>query len=73
MATVLKLGTAQTLAWASTDCLPAMPAAPFARDLAMPMPLVLEAFSVAPVVSGMLGPGAVRLLECGVLQRAHPL
>jgi predicted MFS family arabinose efflux permease len=54
--TVAKLGTAQTLAWASSYYLPAMLAAPMARDLGVSMPTVFAAFSVALVVSALLGP-----------------
>jgi MFS family permease len=62
-ATVLKLGTAQTLAWASTYYLPAMLAAPIARDLGVPVPLVFAAFSAALVISGVLGPWAGRWID----------
>jgi predicted MFS family arabinose efflux permease len=54
--TVAKLGSAQTLAWASSYYLPAMLAAPMARDLGVSMPTVFAAFSVALVVSALLGP-----------------
>lgn len=56
--TVAALGSAQTLAWASTYYLPAMLAAPMARDLGVAMPTVFAAFSVALVVSALLGPRA---------------
>ena len=56
--TVAALGTAQTLAWASSYYLPAMLAAPMARDLGVSTPTVFAAFSVALVVSGLLGPRA---------------
>ncbi len=52
------LGTAQTLAWASTYYLPAMLAAPMAGDLGISVPMVFAAFSVALVVSALLGPRA---------------
>ena len=54
--TVAALGTAQTLAWASTYYLPAILAAPMARDLGVSMPTVFAAFSVALVVSALFGP-----------------
>lgn len=57
-ATVAALGTAQTLAWASTYYLPAILAAPMARDLGVSTPAVFAAFSVAMVVSALLGPRA---------------
>jgi MFS family permease len=56
--TVAALGTAQTLAWASTYYLPAMLAAPMARELGVSTPTVFAAFSVALVVSALLGPTA---------------
>ncbi|WP_284617778.1 MFS transporter [Aquabacterium humicola] len=54
--TVAALGAAQTLAWASTYYLPAILAAPMARDLGVSMPTVFAAFSVALVVSALTGP-----------------
>ena len=56
--TVAALGTAQTLAWASSYYLPAMLATAMARDLGVSAPTVFAAFSVALVVSGLLGPRA---------------
>ncbi len=56
--TVAALGTAQTLAWASSYYLPAMLATSMARDLGISTPTVFAAFSVALVVSGLLGPRA---------------
>lgn len=53
---VASLGTAQTLAWASTYYLPAILAAPMARELGTSMPTVFAAFSVALVVSALIGP-----------------
>lgn len=52
------LGSAQTLAWASSYYLPAMVAVPIARDLGLQTPAVFAAFSVALVVSAILGPHA---------------
>lgn len=54
--TVAGLGTAQTLAWASTYYLPAILAAPMARDLGVPVPTVFAAFSLALIVSALVGP-----------------
>ena len=54
--TVAALGTAQTLAWASTYYLPAMLAAPMAQDLGVGTPTVFAAFSVALGVSALVGP-----------------
>ncbi len=56
--TVAALGTAQTLAWASTYYLPAILAAPMARDLGVSVPTVFAAFSVALIVSALIGPRA---------------
>jgi MFS family permease len=60
---VARLGCAQTLAWASSYYLPAMLAAPMARDLGLPMPLAFAAFSVALVVSALVGPAAGRAID----------
>jgi MFS family permease len=54
--TVASLGTAQTLAWASTYYLPAILAAPMARDLGTSVPIVFAAFSAALIVSALIGP-----------------
>ena len=61
--TVARLGTAQTLAWASSYYLPAMLAAPMAHDLGMARPTVFGAFSVALIVSALLGPFAGRAID----------
>lgn len=53
---VASLGTAQTLAWASTYYLPAILAVPMARDLGTTVPTVFAAFSVALIVSALIGP-----------------
>nr|WP_276324085.1 MFS transporter [Achromobacter xylosoxidans] len=52
------MGTAQTLAWASSYYLPAMLAAPMAADLGVATPTVFAAFSGAMVVSALVGPWA---------------
>jgi predicted MFS family arabinose efflux permease len=57
------LGIAQTLAWASSYYLPAILAAPMARDLGVSTPTVFAAFSVSLVVSALLGPLAGRLID----------
>lgn len=57
------LGTAQTLAWASSYYLPAMLAAPMARDLGIPTAAVYAAFSGAMTVSALAGPGSGRLID----------
>ncbi|MDH2404163.1 MFS transporter [Bradyrhizobium sp. SSUT18] len=53
---VLALGTAQTVAWASSYYLPAILAAPIARDLGLAPTYVFGALSGALVISGLLGP-----------------
>ncbi|CAN7660276.1 MFS transporter [Acidovorax sp. LjRoot129] len=61
--TVVSLGTAQTLAWASTYYLPAILAVPMARDLGVSIPTVFAAFSCALVISALLGPRAGRAID----------
>ncbi|MFN7857056.1 MAG: MFS transporter, partial [Acidovorax sp.] len=60
---VARLGTAQTLAWASSYYLPAMLAEPMARDLGVSSPTVFAAFSVALIVSALLAPLAGRAID----------
>ena len=57
------LGTAQTLAWASSYYLPAMLAAPMARDLGVSTPTVFAAFSLALVISALVGPASGRTID----------
>lgn len=52
---VLKLGTAQTLAWASSYYLPAILAKPMASDLGVSTATIFGALSAALVVSALLG------------------
>jgi predicted MFS family arabinose efflux permease len=61
--TVAALGTAQTIAWASSYYLPAILAAPIARDVGVSGPTVFAAFSVALLVSAVLGPLAGRAID----------
>jgi len=61
--TVATLGTAQTLSWASSYYLPAMLAAPMARDLDLATPTVFAAFSMALVLSALVGPAAGRAID----------
>ena len=63
LAPVLALGTAQTLAWASSYYVPAVLAAPMARDLGVAPPTVFAAFSAALLVSAALGPHAGRAID----------
>lgn len=62
-ATVAALGTAQTLAWASSYYLPAMLATPMSRDLGLSRPTVFAMFSMALMVSALTGPIAGRLID----------
>jgi MFS family permease len=62
-AVVAGLGTAQTLAWASSYYLPAVLAAPMARELGTGAPTVFAAFSGALVVSALVGPAAGRAID----------
>lgn len=54
--TVIALGLAQLLAWGSSYYLPAMLAAPIARELGLANSLVFAAFSWALVVAAVFGP-----------------
>ncbi|WP_291297714.1 MFS transporter [Elioraea sp.] len=60
---VISLGTAQTLAWASTYYLPAILAGPMARDLGITPSAVFGAFSAALVLSALLGPLVGRAID----------
>jgi len=60
---VLALGTAQTLAWASSFYLPAMLAAPMAPELGVTVPTVYALLSMALMVSAFGGPLAGRLID----------
>ena len=60
---VATLGTTQTIAWASSYYLPAVLADPIARDLAVSPGVVFGAFSLALLVSGVLGPIAGRIID----------
>ena len=60
---VVRLGTAQTLAWASSYYLPALLAPPMARDLGVGTSTIFAAFSLALVVSALLGPLAGHAID----------
>ena len=60
---VAALGTAQTLAWASSYYLPAMLARPMAAELGVSQPTVFAAFSAALVVSALVGPHSGRRID----------
>ena len=53
---IIALGTTQTIGWASSYYLPAILAAPIARDLGLAPTFVFGALSGALVISGLLGP-----------------
>jgi hypothetical protein len=53
---IAALGTTQTLAWASSYYLPAILADPIAHDLGISSNWIFAAFSVALVISAVLGP-----------------
>jgi len=69
--TVVRLGTSQTLAWASSYYLPAMLAEPMARDLGVATSAVFAAFSVALIVSALLGPMAGHAIDRQQTAEAH--
>ena len=61
--TTLILGTAQTLAWASSYYLPAVLGAAMVRDVGMSVSGVFGAFSVALLMSAAIGPWAGRAID----------
>lgn len=61
--TVVALGVAQTLAWASSYYLPAILAAPMARELGVSTSTVFAGFSLALVASALTGPFAGRAID----------
>ena len=60
---VISLGSAQTLAWASSYYLPALLARPMASELGVSEPTVFAAFSAALIVSAMVGPHSGRRID----------
>jgi len=60
---VVRLGTAQTLAWASSYYLPAMLATSMAADLGISVATVFGAFSFALIVSAVFGRRAGQLID----------
>ncbi|MES2979076.1 MAG: MFS transporter [Pseudomonadota bacterium] len=61
--TVVRLGLAQTLAWASSYYLPAILANAMARDLGLATPTIFLAFSVSLVTTALFGPAAGRAID----------
>jgi MFS family permease len=60
---VSALGTTQTLAWASSYYVPAVFADPICEDLRMPKTWFFAMFSLALLLSGLLGPLAGRIID----------
>ncbi len=60
---VLVLGVAQTLAWGSSYYLPAVLAEPMAKGLGVDIPDIFLAFSLAMLVSAVVGPIAGRAID----------
>ena len=60
---VITLGLTQTLAWASSTYLPAILAAPIARDLGISRATVFGAFSVSLLVMAVCGPMVGRAID----------
>ncbi len=60
---VLLLGCGQTLGFASSFYLPALLSKPIARDTGLPLAWVFAAFSLALVVSAVVGPAAGRRID----------
>ncbi len=60
---VAVLGTTQTIAWASTYYLPAILANAIARDMSVSPVMVFTAFSLAMIVSALLGPWTGRFID----------
>jgi len=60
---VVPLGVAQTLAWGSSFYLPAMLAAPLARDIGLQASTVYAALSMSLVISALISPWAGRRID----------
>lgn len=60
---VLALGFSQTMAWGGSYYIPAILAAPIARDLGLTVPTVFAVFSAALLLSAFVGPAAGRLID----------
>lgn len=60
---IAALGTAQTVAWASSFYLPSMLAAPMAREFGRPASTVFGLLSAALVISALVSPWAGRLID----------
>ena len=60
---VLALGLAQTMAWGGSYYIPAILAAPIARELGLTTPIVFAVFSGALLLSALVGPVSGRLID----------
>lgn len=60
---VLALGVTQTVAWASSYYLPAIVAEPISRELGLSAVSIFAAFSVAVLISGLVGPWVGRHID----------
>lgn len=60
---VWSLGLAQTMAWGGSYYIPAILAAPIARDLGLGVPTVFAVFSGALLLSAFVGPLSGRLID----------
>ena len=60
---VLALGLAQTMAWGGSYYIPAILAAPMARELGLATPTVFAVFSAALLLSAFIGPAAGRAID----------
>ena len=60
---VLALGLAQTMAWGGSYYIPAILAAPMARELGLATPTVFAVFSAALLLSAFVGPAAGRAID----------
>jgi MFS family permease len=60
---VTALGTAQTLAWASSYYLPAILADPIAASIDVPRSWVFAAFSAALLIAAFAGPAVGRVID----------
>jgi MFS family permease len=65
LAVVTALGTAQTLAWASSYYLPAVLADPIAADIGVPRSWIFAAFSMALLIAAFAGPRIGRAIDRG--------
>jgi MFS family permease len=61
--TIFALGIAQTIAWASTYYLPAILADAIAKDLGITPVMVFTAFTLAMIISALLGPLGGRIID----------